>query len=283
LRCGADIKEMNALRKHISQVKGGRLAEVAQPARVVSLILSDVIGDRLDSIGSGPTAPDRTTFGDCLKIVQKYRLKNRIPASIYRHLKRGAQGKIKETPKPGDPIFRRVKNVVIGSNRMALEAAKKRAEELGFNVFVFPRPVAGDTTGAAQMHVQLLKKIRDRKDPIRPPACVISGGETTVTLRGEGLGGRNQEFALVGAMGIAGMRDVVFLSAGTDGTDGPTDAAGAICDGDTVARASALGLDPEQHLAQNDSYHFFHRLGDLIITGPTHTNVMDVHLALIGA
>jgi glycerate 2-kinase len=157
LRCGADIKEMNALRKHISQVKGGRLAEVAQPARVLSLILSDVIGDRLDSIGSGPTAPDRTTFGDCLKIVEKYRLKNRIPASIYRHLKRGAQGKIKETPKPGDPIFRRVKNVIIGSNRMALEAAKKRAEELGFNTFVFPRPVAGDTTRAAPRHGQLLK------------------------------------------------------------------------------------------------------------------------------
>ncbi len=282
LKCGADIKEMNAIRKHISQVKGGRLAEKARPARVLTLILSDVIGDRLDSIGSGPTAPDRTTFADCLKIVQKYKLKGKIPRPIFRHLKKGAEGKTGETPKPGDPIFRRVKNVIIGSNRIALEAARKKAEELGLDTYVLPRPVAGDTTAAARRHVRLIRQIRTSKTPVRPPACVISGGETTVKISGEGLGGRNQEFALVGAIGIDGMKDVVLLSAGTDGTDGPTDAAGAICDGDTMRRALRLGLDPKQYLAQNDSYHFFHKLGDLIITGPTHTNVMDVHLALIG-
>lgn len=282
LRCGADIKEINAIRKHISQVKGGKLAEKAQPARVLSLILSDVIGDRLDSIASGPTAPDGTTFSDCLKIIAKYKLRNEIPPSIYSHLKKGAQGEIEETPKPGDRIFKRVKNVIIGSNRMALEAAKKRAEDLGFNVLTLPRPVAGDTTRAARRHVNLVKQIKIQKNPVSPPACTISGGETTVKVKGKGLGGRNQEFALVGAVGIEGMKNVAFLSAGTDGTDGPTDAAGAICDGDTIKRALKKGLDPKRYLDENDSYHFFQHLGDLIITGPTHTNVMDVHLILIG-
>jgi glycerate 2-kinase len=282
LRCGADIKEMNTLRKHVSQVKGGRLAELAQPSSVLTLILSDVIGDRLDSIASGPTAPDSTTFSDCVKIIQKYKLADGIPPSIYHHLRQGANRKVEETPKPKDPIFKKVRNVIIGSNRMALQAARKRAEDLGFNVLLLPRPVAGDTTKAALRHVDLIKRIARRREPIPPPACVISGGETTVKIKGNGLGGRNQEFALVGAMGIEGMENVVFLSAGTDGTDGPTDAAGAICDGDTVKRALIKGLDPKRYLDDNDSYHFFNKLDDLIITGPTHTNVMDVHLALIG-
>lgn len=282
LRCGADIKEINAIRKHISQVKGGKLAEKAQPARVLTLILSDVIGDRLDSIASGPTAPDGTTFSECLKIIQKYELADKIPKSIYLHLKKGAQGEIEETPKPGDRIFKRVKNVIIGSNRIALEAAKKKAEDLGYNTLVLPRPVAGDTTRAARRHVNLVKQIKIQKNPVSPPACAISGGETTVKVKGKGLGGRNQEFALVGAVGIEGMKNVAFLSAGTDGTDGPTDAAGAICDGDTIKRALKKGLDPKRYLDENDSYHFFQHLGDLIITGPTHTNVMDIHLVLIG-
>jgi len=282
LRCGANIKEINAIRKHISQVKGGRLAQLAQPSSVLTLILSDVIGDRLDSIASGPTAPDKTTFADCLKIIQKYKLINKIPKSIYLHLKEGAEGKIEETPKPGDPIFKRVKNVIVGSNPVALQAAKKKAEALGYNTLVLPRSVAGDTTRAALRHVNLVKRIKHKKEPISPPACVISGGETTVKIKGKGLGGRNQEFALVGAMGIDSMRNVVLLSAGTDGTDGPTDAAGAICDGDTIKRALGRGLDPKRYLADNDSYHFFQNLGDLIITGPTHTNVMDIHLALMG-
>ena len=282
LRCGANIKEINAIRKHISQVKGGRLALLAQPSLILTLILSDVIGDRIDSIASGPTAPDKTTFAECLKIIKKYELADNIPKSIYLLLKRGAEGKVKETPKPGDRIFKRVKNVIIGSNRIALQAAKKKTEALGYNTKILPRPVAGNTTRAALRHVDLIRRIREQADPISPPACVISGGETTVKIKGNGLGGRNQEFALVGAMGIDGMKNVAFLSAGTDGTDGPTDAAGAICDGDTIKKALKKGSDPKQYLDENDSYHFFQNLGDLIITGPTHTNVMDIHLALIG-
>ena len=282
LRCGADIKEINTIRKHISQVKGGRLAELVQPSSILTLILSDVIGDRLDSIASGPTAPDRTTFSDCMRIIRKYKLRHKIPASIYSHLEKGAKGKTKETPKPRDPIFKKVKNVIIGSNRTALEAAERKARELGINTYVLPRLVAGDTTRAAKRHLALIKRIADGRGPIRPPACLISGGETTVKIKGQGKGGRNQEFALVAAMGIEGMRNVALLSAGTDGTDGPTDAAGAICDGETVRRALNKGLNPRSYLADNDSYHFFGKLGDLIITGPTHTNVMDIHLALIG-
>ena len=282
LRCGADIKEINTIRKHISQVKGGRLAELAQPSPVLTLILSDVIGNRLDSIASGPTAPDRTTFSDCMKIVKKYDLRKKIPSSIYSHLEKGARERLKETPKPRDPIFRKVKNVIIGSNRTALEAAERKARELGFNTYVLPRPVAGDTTRAAKRQVTLIRRIAEGKGLVRPPACVISGGETTVKIKGQGKGGRNQEFALVAAMGIDDMRNVVLLSAGTDGTDGPTDAAGAICDGETVQRALNKGLNPRGYLTDNDSYHFFGRLGDLIITGPTQTNVMDIHLILIG-
>jgi glycerate 2-kinase len=282
LRCGANIKEINAIRKHISSVKGGRLAQMAQPSSVLTLILSDVIGDRIDSIASGPTAPDRTTFSDCLKIVHKYQLEDKIPPAIYQHLKSGSEGKVGETLKSGNPIFKKVTNVIIGSNRIALQAAKDKAEDLGYHTWVLPRPVAGDTTKAALDHIDLIRKIKYEGKPVRPPACVISGGETTVKIKGNGLGGRNQEFTLVGAMGIEGMDNIVFLSAGTDGTDGPTDAAGAICDGETIKRGLRKGLDPKRYLDENDSYHFFQGLKDLIITGPTYTNVMDIHLGLIG-
>lgn len=280
--CGANIKEMNTIRKHISQVKGGRLAQIAYPAHVITLILSDVIGDKIDSIPSGPTAPDATTFLDCLKIIQKYKLKDKIPSSIYEHLKKGAQGKIEETPKPGDPIFKKVRNFIIGSNLQAREAAKQKAEELGFNTMILRRSVYGDTRRAAIKHANLAKKIQETGDPILPPACLISGGETTVKVKGTGLGGRNQEFVLSGAMKIAGLENVVILSAGTDGTDGPTDAAGAICDGKTIQRALQKGLDPKYYLDNNDSYHFFQKLGDLLKTGPTNTNVMDIHLIMVG-
>ena len=283
LRCGADIKEINTIRKHISQVKGGRLAQMAHPAHVITLILSDVIGSRLDSIASGPTAPDTTTFSNCLKIIQKYELRDRIPPSILGHLKKGAQGKIEETPKPGSPIFKRVKNFIIGSNSLALEAARQKAEDLGFNTAILSRPVSGDTTRAAVKHATFAKTIQEIGDPISPPACLISGGETTVKIKGRGLGGRNQEFVLVGSTKIADMQNTVMLSAGTDGTDGPTDAAGAICDGKTIKGALRKGLDPKQYLENNDSYHFFQKLGDLLKTGATNTNVMDIHLILVGA
>jgi glycerate 2-kinase len=282
LKCGADIKEINAIRKHISTVKGGRLAQLAQPASVLALILSDVIGDRIDSIASGPAAPDRTTFADCMKIIRKYNLEDKIPSAIFRHLKSGAEGKVAETPKPGNPVFKKVRNVIIGSNRIALQAAKKKSDDLGYNTLVLPKPVAGDTTKAALNHVYLVRKIKYEGKPVRPPACVISGGETTVKIKGKGLGGRNQEFTLVVASGITSMENTVFLSVGTDGTDGPTDAAGAICDGDSIRRALERDLDTKLYLDKNDSYNFFKRLDDLIITGPTYTNVMDIHLGLIG-
>jgi glycerate 2-kinase len=282
LRCGANIKEINTIRKHISRIKGGRMAQLAHPAQIVTLILSDVIGDKIDSIASGPTAPDTTTFSDCLKIIQKYKLKDKIPSSIYDRLKKGAKGKIEETPKRGDPIFKRVKNFIIGSNLQALEAAKQKAEDLGFNAIILSRPVSGDTTRAAVRHANFAKRIQEIGNPVSPPACFISGGETTVKVKGTGLGGRNQEFILVGATKIAGLENVVMLSAGTDGTDGPTDAAGAICDGKTIQRALQKGLYPKQYLDNNDSYHFFQKLGDLLKTGPTNTNVMDIHLVLVG-
>jgi glycerate 2-kinase len=282
LKCGANIKEINTIRKHISQVKGGRLAQLAHPAYVIALILSDVIGNKIDSIASGPTAPDTTTFSDCLKIMQKYKLKDKIPPSIYEHLEKGIEGKIKETPKPGDPIFKKVRNLIIGSNFLALKAAKQKAEDLGFNTMILSRLVSGDTTRAAVRHANLAKGIQEKGDPVSPPACLISGGETTVKIRGEGLGGRNQEFVLAGATKIRGRRNVVMLSVGTDGTDGPTDAAGAICDGKTIKRALQKGFDAKQYLDNNDSYHFFQKLGDLLKTGPTNTNVMDIHLILVG-
>jgi glycerate 2-kinase len=282
LRCGANIKEINTIRKHISQVKGGRLAQLAHPAHVITLILSDVIGSKLDSIASGPTAPDTTTFSDCLKIIQKYGLKDKIPPSIHDRLKKGAQGKIEETPKPGDPIFKKVRNLIIGSNSLALEAARQKAEGLGFNTTILSRPVSGDTTRAAVKHANLAKRIQEIGDPVSPPACLISGGETTVKIKGKGLGGRNQEFVLVGATKIAGLKNIVMLSAGTDGTDGPTDAAGALCDGKTIKRALQKGIDPGRYLDNNDSYHFFGKLGDLLKTGPTNTNVMDIHVVLVG-
>jgi glycerate 2-kinase len=282
LRCGANIQEINAIRKHISRVKGGRLAQLAYPAYVITLILSDVIGNKIDSIASGPTAPDTTTFSDCLRIIQKYKLKDKIPGSIYDHLKKGTQGKTEETPKSGDPIFKKVRNFIIGSNALALEAAKQKAEELCFNTVILSKPVSGDTTRAAVRHANLAKGVQEKGDPVSPPACLVSGGETTVKIRGRGLGGRNQEFVLVGATKIAGMKNMVMLSAGTDGTDGPTDAAGAICDGKTIERALQKGLDPKQYLNNNDSYHFFQKLGDLLKTGPTNTNVMDIHLILVG-
>jgi len=282
LRSGVDIKEINAIRKHLSKVKGGHLARIASPATVVSLIVSDVIGDPLDSIASGPTAPDETTFSDCLEILSRHHLLGSVPPSIRRHLDAGVRGEIPETPKRGDPVFERVQNVLIASNRIALDAACTRARELGYDAMILSSFVEGETREVARVHAAIAKEIRASGNPLAAPACVISGGETTVTVQGQGRGGRNQEFVLAAALDIAGLERTVIFSAGTDGTDGPTDAAGAIADGDTLSRAKALGLNPRHSLAENDSYSFFERLGDLVTTGPTNTNVMDLHLILIG-
>jgi glycerate 2-kinase len=282
LACGADIREMNALRKHISRIKGGQLARAAAPARVFTLILSDIVGDPLDAIASGPTVPDPRTYADALAILDKYRIRQEIPSSIRTHLEAGAAGRIPETPKPDDPLFARVRSVMVASNIQALEAAKAEAHRLGFQAMILSSFIEGETREIARMHAALALEVRASGNPLQPPVCLITGGETTVTLKGTGKGGRNQEFALAAALDIAGLPDVVVLSAGTDGTDGPTDAAGALADGDTVSRAIGLGLAPRVALDGNDAYPFFHRLGDLVMTGPTRTNVMDVRLVLVG-
>jgi len=258
-------------------VKGGQLAELAFPATVLALILSDVIGDDQDVIGSGPTVPDRSTFSDARAILAKYGISGRVPAAVQERL----SGSASETPKPGAQIFEKVQNLIVGSNRLAVDAAAQQARALGYHTLVLSTFIEGETRDVARVHAAIAKEIRATGRPVKPPACVISGGETTVTIRGSGLGGRNQEFALAAALDIAGLKDVVVLSAGTDGTDGPTDAAGALSDGSTVTRAAAQGLDAAAYLANNDSYTFFERLRDLIKTGPTGTNVADVHIMLL--
>jgi hydroxypyruvate reductase len=281
LDAGANIHEINTLRKHLSRVKGGRLAKIAHPATLISLILSDVIGDDLDSIASGPTVPDRSTFQDCWDIMDKYQIIDEFPSSVSEFLTRGIRGDIDETPKPGDPVFERTLNLIIGSNIQAVKAAATKASGLGYNTLILSTFVEGETRDVARVHAAIAREIRNSGNPIESPACVISGGETTVTMRGKGKGGRNQEFILAGALDIEGLEDVVLLSAGTDGTDGPTDAAGAIADGLTVTRARKINLDPVASLRDNDSYHFFQALDDLIITGPTFTNVMDLRIILV--
>ena len=276
LESGANIHEMNSVRKHISALKGGQLARLAYPATVLTLILSDVVGDDLDVIGSGPTVPDRSTFANARNIIEKYDLGKRIPASVRERLAQDTP----ETPKPGDRIFAKVQNLIVGSNRLAVDAAASQARAMGFHTLVLSTFVGGEARQIARMHAAIAKELRSSGRPVKLPGCVISGGETTVTLRGQGLGGRNQEFALAAAMDLAGIKDVAILSAGTDGIDGPTDAAGAIVDGTTVKRAQALGLNPAGFLANNDSYHFFERTGGLIRTGATETNVADIQIVL---
>jgi hydroxypyruvate reductase len=281
LGAGANIHEINTLRKHLSRVKGGRLAKIAHPATLLSLILSDVIGDDLDSIASGPTVPDHSTFQDSLNILDRYQILDRIPPAVTNVLQKGARGEIAETPKPGDSVFQETQNLIIGSNIQAVKAAEKEAKKLGYNTLVLSTLIEGETRDVARVHAAIAKEIRKSGHPVEPPACVISGGETTVTIRGKGKGGRNQEFVLAGALEIEGSENIILLSAGTDGSDGPTDAAGAIADGSTVTRARKKNLDPGDYLRNNDSYHFFEALDDLIITGPTYTNVMDLRIILV--
>ena len=243
-------------------------------------LIADV-GDALDAIASGPTAPDNSTYDECLQILRRYRLHDRIPSAVIDYLQCGADGKHDETPKPSDAIFQKVQNVVIGSNRIALEAARRRADELGYRTMIVADSVEGESRAVARSHASLMQEIARTNKPIPRPACVISGGETTVTVSGDGVGGRNQEFALAAAIEIDGLNDAVLLSGGTDGTDGPTDAAGGIIDGSTVERGKAKGLDARDFLNRNDSYHFLCATDDLLVTGPTLTNVMDLQVALI--
>ena len=281
LACGATIDEINALRKHLSAIKGGLFARVATPARVVALMLSDVIGDPLDTIASGPTHPDATTFGDCLAIVDRYGLRHQLPTPVRQHLEAGARGEQPETPKPGDPCFTRADSLVIGNSRLAIDAATHKASALGYEVCVLTSRLQGEARHAATALVSIAQETAETNRPIARPACLIAGGETTVTLRGDGKGGRNQELALAASLQLDGWSAITLLSGGTDGTDGPTDAAGALADSQTLSRARAQGLDARAFLDRHDSYSFFAALDDLVITGPTGTNVMDLQIVLI--
>jgi glycerate-2-kinase len=280
LRSGATINEMNAVRKHLSAIKGGRLA-AATRARIVTLALSDVIGDNLGTIGSGPTAPDRTTYAEAIAVLRHRRVWTKLPVRVRRHLLAGARGRREETPKPGSPSFARAQTVILCGNRAAVDAAAREARRAGFPPYVYPRPLRGEAREAARLFARHAKRVCLRGTPVLPPACLIAGGETTVTVRGRGRGGRAQEFALAAALEIAGLRDVWIAGVGTDGTDGPTDAAGAIVDGGTVSRARRNGIDAARYLIRNDSYSFFKRAGGHIVTGPTGTNVNDLYVMIV--
>ncbi len=285
LASGATINEINCVRKHISRVKGGRLAAAFSPARVLALVLSDVVGDDLDVIASGPTVPDPTSFNDAYDIIMKYRLEKKLAVSVVDHLKRGICGQVPDTPKPGDVVFSRTKTLLMGNNRLALIAAESETLRRGYSCLILSSRITGEAREAALIYLGIGKDIFSAGMPLKRPACVIAGGETTVTLRGKGKGGRNQEMALafLSALGHSPKdgENLLFLSAGTDGSDGPTDAAGAIVDLELYKRACDAGLNPDAALADNDSYTFFSTAGGHIKTGPTNTNVCDVQVLLV--
>ncbi|MEM4982172.1 MAG: DUF4147 domain-containing protein [Candidatus Bathyarchaeia archaeon] len=281
LRCGAKIDEINAVRKHLSRFKGGHLARAAYPATVISLLLSDVIGDLLDVIASGPTVPDSTTFRDAIGVLKKYGVWNDVPETVRDLLISGDKGLVEETPKAGDPCFKRVHNFVIGNNRLASMAAVDELKREGLNTLLLTTYMEGEARVIGSFLGTIAREIVVSGNPVRRPAGIVIGGETTVTVTGKGKGGRNQEIALASALYISGMRGVAIASFSTDGIDGPTDAAGAIADGATIQRSRTMGLSPEEYLLNNDSYNFFKQLGDLIFTGPTGTNVNDVTILIV--
>jgi len=283
LRCGATIQEINTVRRHLSQVKGGRLAQriAARGAQAIVLLLSDVVGSPLEAVGSGPCAPDPTTFADAWGVLEQRGLLADVRPAILEHLRRGQRGEVEETLKPGDPTLARVEHVIVGDNRAAALAAVERARALGYHALLLTTHLEGEARQVGQFLAALAKEEARHAAPLPHPACLVLGGETTVTVRGEGRGGRNQEVALGAALALEGWTDVLVMSLATDGVDGPTDAAGAIATGETVARARALGLDPADHLARNDAYPLFAALGDLVLTGPTGTNVNDLFFVLV--
>ncbi|MEM0361617.1 MAG: glycerate kinase [Sulfolobales archaeon] len=281
LKCGADIKEINTVRKHVSMVKGGRLAELLYPSNVVSLILSDVVGDPIEFIASGPTAPDPTTYDDAVKLLKRYEIFDSIPASVREVLMKGLRGELRETPKPGDKIFDKVLNYIVASNYISLKAMEEEARRLGYNTLILTSMVEGEAREVGKLLAGVMKNVKKYDEPVRKPAAILAGGETTVTVRGKGIGGRNQELALSVAISIAGLDNVVFASIGSDGVDGVSVAAGGIVDGETVIRGRELGLNPYDFLNNNDSYNYLSRLGSSILTGPTGTNVNDLLIALI--
>jgi hydroxypyruvate reductase len=276
LRCGATINEINAVRKHLDQVKGGGLARLADPAPVIALLLSDVVGSPLDVIASGPTVPDTSTFADACSVLEKYGIEAVVPPVIADRLRRGRDGELPDTPKAGDPLFDKTQTLVVASNEVAAQAAINRAQALGFNTLLLSTFVEGEAREVARVLAGVAREIAHSGQPIARPACVVAGGETTVTIRGQGKGGRNQELALAAALAIQGVPDVAVVTLATDGSDGPTDAAGGLADGTTVQRGRALGLEAAHYLRNNDAYPFLAAVGDLLITGPTNTNVNDL-------
>jgi len=281
LKCGATINEINTVRKHISDFKGGWFAKKAYPATVLNLILSDVVGDPLDFIASGPTVPDSTTFSEAIKVLKKHGLWDKAPASIKKVLSSGEKGLIPETPKANDKAFKKVYNVIIGNNTFASLAALEQLRSATLNTLLLTSSLEGEARHVGVMLASIAREVVTSGNPIPKPAGIIAGGETTVTVTGKGLGGRNQEISLAAALRMGGMDGVVVASLSTDGVDGPTDAAGAIVDGKTMSRAEEMDLNPEEFLAENDSYNFFSKLGDLIFTGPTGTNVNDVSVIVV--
>jgi hydroxypyruvate reductase len=284
LACGATINEINAVRKHLSQVKGGQLARLAAPATVISLILSDVIGNPLDVIASGPAAPDPTTWADAWAVIEKYHLAADLPPAVRGRLQAGLAGAFPDTPKPGDPLFARVQNVIAGDNAIAAEAAQRAAASAGFDAAILSTFVQGEAREVARVLVGLGREVVAHRRPAAPPACLILGGETTVTLCGHGKGGRNQEMALAAAIDLAQTPDaapIIIAALATDGTDGPTDAAGGLADAFSVARGEAAGLNAQTHLDDNNAWPWLKVTGDLLSTGPTRTNVNDLYFVFV--
>ncbi|MBI4799189.1 MAG: glycerate kinase [Desulfarculus sp.] len=284
LASGADIGEINAVRKHLSVIKGGGLARLAAPATVISLIVSDVVGDRLDVIASGPTVGDTSTWAEVRAVLRRHGLLHKVPAVVRQRLEMGVAGRLEETPKPGQDCFGRVRNLIVAGNRQALLAGQARARELGYAPLLLSSSLTGEARSVGQVLSALAREAVASGQPLAPPCCLLAGGETTVSLGDSpGQGGRNQELALAAALSLAGLEGVLLLSAGSDGTDGPTDAAGAFAHGQTVALALALGLKPRLSLERHDAYPLFQALGDLLVTGPTRTNVMDIQILLVAA
>jgi len=284
LACGAAIDEINAVRKHLSQVKGGQLARLAAPATVISLILSDVIGNPLDVIASGPAAPDPTTWADAWSVIEKYNLAEQLPVAVRRRLRAGLAGELPDTPKPGDPVFETVQTVIVGDNAIAAEAARRAAAAQGFNASILSTFVQGEAREVAQVLVGLGREVVAHQRPLTPPACLILGGETTVTLRGRGKGGRNQEMALAAAIALAHAPEaapIVIVALATDGTDGPTDAAGGMVDATSLQRGESAGLSARRHLDENNAYPWLKTIDDLLISGPTRTNVNDLYFVFV--
>jgi glycerate-2-kinase len=283
LKSGARIDEINTVRKHLSEIKGGRLAEKFYPATVVSLIISDVVGDRLDSIASGPTVPDSTTYSDAYNVLNERKLWDRIPRLARNHIKEGRNGKLPETPKEGSKIFKRVHNFLIGTNTESCKAAARALERRGYRTLILSTRIQGEASEVGKVVSAIASSIREKQLPITAPAAIVAGGETTVTVHGKGRGGRNQELVLSAALSIRGLPSTLVSSIGTDGMDGPTRAAGAVADSSTVERGLRRGLGADTYLRENNSHEYFKKLKDLIVTGPTGTNVNDILIAIVGS